>query len=171
MPTNPNEILVPNLKDPERLLIWSIREWVINIMRAKNPIPKLIEGFSKVLIQEAVMPFDKMMRTIGYNSSVPIDVRCHCSNLIGRTEIDLLCLIAIIQNKLPFDFNKVIKISNKQNHMEMIRQSNKLVESLNRVEIKIPVRNEFLNKYKKNENEIINNVIFYDFRNKLKKCT
>ena len=110
---NPNEIIVPNLNDPERLLIWSIREWVISVMRAKDPIPKLIEGFSKVLIQEAVMPFNKMMRSFSYSSSLPIDVRCHCSNLIGRTEIDLLCLIAIIQNKLQFDFDKVVKIYNK----------------------------------------------------------
>ena len=53
----------------------------------------------------------------------------------------------------------------------MIRQSNKIVESLNRANIKLPVRNEFLNKYQKNENEIMNNVIFYDFKHKLKKCT
>ena len=53
----------------------------------------------------------------------------------------------------------------------MIRHSKNLVNSLNRAEIKIPVRNEFLNKYQKNKNKIFNNVIFYDFRNKLKKCT
>ena len=166
MLTNPNEIAVPNLNDPEKLLIWSIREWVISVMRAKDPIPKLIEGFSKVLIQEAVMPFNKMMRTISYSSSLPIDVRCHCSNLIGRTEIDLLCLIAIIQNKLKFDLNKIIKIYNKQYHMEMVKQSNKFVESLNRAEIIIPVRNEFLNQYQKNKNEICNNIIYYNFRKK-----
>ena len=167
MLTYPNEITVPNLDDSERLLIWSIREWVINIMRAKDPRPKLIEGFSNVLIQEAVTPFDKMMRTIGYNCCVPIDIRCHCSNLLGRTEIDLLCLITIIQNKLPIDLKKIIKITNKENHIEMIRQSNKVVESLNRAEIKIPVRNEFLNKYQKSKNQNFNNIIFYDFRKKL----
>ena len=166
MLTNPNEIVVPNLNDPERLLIWSIREWVISVMRAKDPIPKLIEGFNKVLIQEAVMPFNKMMKTISYSSSLLIDVRCHCSNLIGRTEIDLLCLIAIIQNKLKFDLNKIIKIYNKQYHMEMLKHSNKFVESLNRVEIIIPVRNEFLNQYQKNKNEICNNIIYYNFRKK-----
>ena len=167
MLTYPNEITVPNLDDSERLLIWSIREWVINIMRAKDPRPKLIEGFNNLLIQEAVIPFDKMMRTIGYNCYVPIDIRCHCSNLLGRTEIDLLCLITIIQNKLPIDLKKIIKITNKENHIEMIRQSNKVVESLDRAKIKIPVRNEFLNKYQKSKNQNFNNIIFYDFRKKL----
>ena len=164
MLTNPSEIAVPNLNDPERLLIWSIREWVICVMRAKDPIPKLIEGFSKVLIQEAVMPFNKIMRTITYSSSLPIDIKCHCSNLIGRTEIDLLCLIAIIQNKLPFDLDRIIKIYNKQYHMEMLKQYNKFVESLNRAEFIIPVRNQLLNQYQKNKNEICNNIIYYNFR-------
>ena len=136
-------------------------------MRAKDPRPEIIKCFSKILIQEAVMPFDKMMRTIGYNCCVPIDIRCHCSNILGRTEIDLLCLITIIQNKLPIDLTKIIKITNKENHIEMIRQSNKVVESLNRAEIKIPVRNEFLNKYQKSKNQNFNNIIFYDFRKKL----
>ena len=166
MLTNPSDIAVPNLNHPERLLIWSIREWVISVMRAKDPIPKLIEGFSKVLIQEAVMPFNKMMRTISYSSSLPIDVKCHCSNLIGRTEIDLLCLIAIIQNKLPFDLDRIVKIYDKQYHMEMLKQSSKFVESLNRAEIIIPVRNEFLNKYRKNKNKACNNIIYYNFRKK-----
>ena len=83
-----NLITVPNLKETEKFLIWSIREWIISIMRAKDPRPEIIKCFSKLLIQEAVIPFDKMMRIIGYNCCVPIDVRCHCSNLLGRTEID-----------------------------------------------------------------------------------
>ena len=54
----------------------------------------------------------------------------------------------------------------------MINQSNKLVESLNRSKISIPVRNEFLNKYHTNTYKINNNVIFFDFKNKLqRKCT
>ena len=167
-----NIITVPNLKETEKFLIWSIREWIISIMRAKDPSPEIIKCFSKLLIQEAVIPFDKMMRIIGYNCCVPIDVRCHCSNLLGRTEIDLLCLISIIQNKLKVDLKKIIKISNKDNHLEMINQSNKLVESLNRSKISIPVRNEFLNKYQTNKCKINNNVIFFDFKNKLqRKCT
>ena len=113
-----------------------------------------------------------MMRIIGYNYCVPIDVRCHCSNLLGRSEIDLLCLISIIQNKLKVDLKKIIRISNKDYHIEMINQSNKLVESLNKSKISIPVRNEFLNKYLTNTYKINNNVIFFDFKNKLqRKCT
>ena len=137
-----NKTTVPNLQDTEKLLIWSIREWIISIMRAKDPRPEIIKCFSKILIQEAVMPFDKMMRTIGYNCCVPIDVRCQCSNLLGRTEIDILFLISAIQNKLQVDLRKIIKVSNENNHLEMIKQSNKIVESLNRAKIIIPVRNQ-----------------------------
>ena len=125
-----NIITVPSLKETKKFLIWSIREWIISIMRAKDPRPEIIKCFSKLLIQEAVMPFDKMMRTISYNCCVPIDVRCHCSNLLGRTEIDILFLISAIQNKLQVDLRKIIKISNENNHLEMIMQFNKLVESI-----------------------------------------
>ena len=167
-----NKTTVPNLQDTEKLLIWSIREWIISIMRAKDPKPKIIKCFSEIFIQEAVMPFDKMMRTIGYNCSVPIDVRCHCSNLLGRTEIDILCLISIIQNNFQFDLKKIIKISNKDYHFEVVKHSLKLVESLNMAKITIPVRNEFLNKYQINKYKINDNVVYYDFKNKLKrKCT
>ena len=138
-------------------------------MRAKDPKPKIIKCFSNIFIQEAVIPFDKMMRTIGYNCSVPIDVRCHCSNLLGRTEIDILCLISIIQNKLHFDLRKIIKLSNKDNHSEMVKYSIKLVESLNKAKISIPVRNEFLDKYQTNKYKVNKNVIYYDFKNKSEK--
>ena len=67
------------------------------------------------------------------------------------------------------DLKKIIKITNKENHIEMIRQSNKVVESLNRAEIKIPIRNEFLNKYQKSKNKNFDNIIFYDFKKKLYK--
>ena len=88
-----NKIILPLLKDSEKLLIWSIREWIINIMNGNDPLPKLTCGYTKFLIQEAVMPFDQLMRIISYYYCVPIDIKCHCSNLLGRTESDLLCLL------------------------------------------------------------------------------
>jgi hypothetical protein len=52
--------------------------------------------------------------------------------------------------------------------MEMLKQSSKFVESLNRATIILPVRYELINKYQKNKNEINKNIIFYDFKNKTK---
>ena len=95
-----NQITVPDLKDTEKLLIWSTREWIISIMTGNDPLPKLTYWYSKVLIQEAVMPFDKLMRIISYYYYIPIDVKCHCSNLLGRTELDMLCLLSSIQNQI-----------------------------------------------------------------------
>ena len=37
----------------------------------------------------------------------------------------------------------IIKISNEDNHIEMIMQFNRLVESINSTKIIIPLRNEF----------------------------
>ena len=61
----------------------------------------------------------------------------------------------------------IIKISNEDNHLEIIKQSNKIVESLSRAKIIIPVRNQFLDKYQKSKSNINDNIIFYDFKNKL----
>ena len=63
----------------------------------------------------------------------------------------------------------IIKISNEDNHLEIIEQSNKIVESLSRAKIIIPVRNQFLDKYQKSKSNINDNIIFYDFKNKLLK--
>ena len=61
----------------------------------------------------------------------------------------------------------IIKISNEDKHLEIIKQSNKIVESLSRTKIIIPVRNQFLDKYQKSKSNINDNIIFYDLKNKL----
>ena len=63
----------------------------------------------------------------------------------------------------------IIKISNEDNHLEMIMRFNKLVESINRDKIIVPVRNEFLDKYQESKSNINDNTILYDFKNKLLK--
>ena len=127
-----NKITIPLLKDSEKFLIWSIREWIMSVMTGNDPLPKLTCGYSKVLIQEAVMPFDKLMRIISYYYYIPIDVKCHCSNLLGRTELDMLCLLSSIQNQINLNLNKLIKISNSQKFEELIQYSTKFVETLDK---------------------------------------
>ncbi len=167
MISNYNKITVPFLKDSERILLWSFREWALNIKIAKDPRPKLIEGFSKILIQEAVMPLDKLLRVVGYHYKNPIDIRCHCSNQIGRTEADLLCLISILQNKKKYEGYEIIKNMNTEQSSELIKYTKKLIESLNRAEIILPIRREFVNKYFKIQRQNKSNIIYFDFKNKL----
>ena len=160
-----NRITVNLLNEPEKILLWSIREWVLNIKIAKDPRPKLINGFSKILIQEAVMPLDKMMRLISYHYNSPIDIRCHCSNLLGRTEIDILCLISIIQNKSKYNSNVIAQKINKEYSTEFLRLSTKLANSFQRASLLLIVRDIFVKKYfVKNENNT--QVIYFNFKKK-----
>jgi len=162
------KITIPLLKDSEKLLIWSIREWIISIMTGNDPLPKLASGYNKVLIQEAVMPFDKIMRIISYYYLIPIDVKCHCSNFLGRTESDMLCLLSSIQNRINLNLKELIKISNSEKFEELIQYSTMFVESLNKAEIKFPIRYELFDKHLDNLHQNSKNIIYYDFKNK--KC-
>ena len=161
-----NKITLHNLNDSEKILIWAIREWVINIKVAKDPRPKLIDGFSKVLIQEAVMPLDKTMRLVSYHFNSPIDIRCHCSNLLGRTEIDILCLISIIQNKSKFNLEVIFQKMEENYLNQFLNLFTKLADSFQRANLLFPVRDIFIKKYYSKKKEPSNQVIFYDFKKK-----
>ena len=156
---NSNKIILPLLKDSEKLLIWSIREWIINIMNGNDPLPKLTSGYTKFLIQEAVMPFDQLMRIISYYYCAPIDIKCHCSNLLGQTESDLLCLSSSIQNQKDFNLNQLIKISNPEKLKELIQYSTKFVEILIKAEIKFPIRYGLFEMYLNISNQNLKNLI------------
>ena len=122
------ELNVDDLKDSEKIFLWSIREWLLCIRLAKDPRKLLIEPMSKFRIQEVVMPLDKIMRTLAYYSSTPIDIRCHCSEQIGKNEIDLLCLLSIKQSQMFFKINKIIKYL-KEDHLIQLNDScRKLIE-------------------------------------------
>ena len=161
-----HKLTVPILYDPEKILLWAIREWVINIKIAKDPRPNLVYEFSKVLIQEAVMPLDKIMRLVSYNYDSPIDIRCHCSNLLGRTEIDILSLISIIQNKNKYNSDAIAQKVNKVNLNQLLSLSIKLADSFERANLLFPERDIFIKKYLSKKNQTQNQIIYFDFKNK-----
>lgn len=163
-----NKISVPNLNDPEKILLWAIREWVINIKIAKDPRPKLIEGFSKVLIQESVMTLDKTMRLVSYHFISPIDIRCHCSNLIGKTEIEILSLISILQNNSSYDIEPITQKINKVYLNKFLSLSTNLALSFQRANLLFPLRDTFIKNFTKRIKSE-NQVIYFDFKRKLYK--
>jgi hypothetical protein len=160
-----NKITVPHLNDPEKILLWAIREWTINIKLAKDPRPKLIEGFRKVLMQESVMPLDKTMRLVCYHFNSPIDIRCHCSNLIGRTEIEILSLISIIQNNNTYYMETISQKINKDYLNKFLSLTTKLALSFQRANLLFPVRDTFIKNFTKRVRSK-DNVIHFDSKNK-----
>ena len=161
-----HKLTVPILYDPEKILLWAIREWVINIKIAKDPRPNLVYEFSKVLMQEAVMPLDKIMRLVSYHYDSPIDIRCHCSNLLGRTEIDILCLMSIIQNKSKFNLEVIFQKMEKNYLNQFLNLFTKLADSFQRANLLFPVRDIFIKKFYSKKKEPANQVIYYDFQKK-----
>ena len=159
------ELNVDDLKNSEKIFLWSIREWLLCIRLAKDPRKLLIDPTSKCRIQDAVMPLDKIMRTLAYYSSTPIDIRCHCSEQIGKNEIDLLCLLSIKQSQMVFKINKIIKYF-KEDHLIQLNDScRKLIEYFNQANLFFPVRKDLIASYNI-FNQSKDTVIYFDFKNK-----
>ena len=111
------------------------------------------------------MPLDKIMRTLAYYSSTPIDIRCHCSEQIGKNEIDLLCLLSIKQSQMVFKINKIIKYL-KEDHLIQLNDScRKLIEYFNKADLFFPVRKDLIASYNI-FNQSKDTVIYFDFKNK-----
>ena len=94
-----NRELIKDLGMTEKIIIWSIREWKISILTAKDPIPKLVYGLKQLSLQDISISLDKLLRAILTLTLKPIDVRCHCSKFIGETEKEVLLAISFYQNK------------------------------------------------------------------------
>ena len=159
------ELNIDDLKNSEKIFLWLIREWLLCIRLAKDPRKLLIDPMSKCRIQDAVMPLDKIMRTLAYYSSTPIDIRCHCSEQIGKNEIDLLCLLSIKQNQMVLKINKIIKYL-KEDHLIILNDSfRKLIEYFNKADLFFPFRKDLIASYNI-FNQSKDTVIYFDFKNK-----
>ena len=105
------------------------------------------------------------MRKLAYFSSSPIDIRCHCSEQIGKNEIDLICLLSIKQNKIQFTSKKIINYLEKEHLIQLNKNCIKLVETFNRVNFFFPMRKDLISSYNI-LNESKDNVVYFNFKNK-----
>ena len=159
------ELNVNDLQDSEKLVLWSIREWLLCIRLAKDPRKFLISPLSKCGIQEAIVPVDNIMRKLAYFASSPVDIRCHCSEQIGKNEIDLLCLLSINQNKVDFKLNKILKYLEKEHLIQFNKNCIKLIESFNRANFFFPMRKDLISSYNV-FTKCKDTVVYFDFKNK-----
>jgi len=159
------ELNVSDLQASEKVFIWAIREWLLCTRLAKEPNIFLIDSFRKCNIQEAVFPLDKIMVTLACFTSSPIDIRCHCSEQIGKNEIDLLCLLSINQNKVELKPNKILKYLKDEHVMQLNKNCIKLIESFNRANFFFPIRKDLISSYNF-FNERKDTVVYFDFKNK-----
>ena len=159
------ELTVSDLQNSEKIFLWAIREWLLCVRLAKDPKVFLINSLGKYCIQEAIFPLDKIMKTLAYFASSPIDIRCHCSEQIGKNEIDLLCLLSINQNKVEFKTNKVLKYLNKEHLINLNKSCIQLIEEFNKAKIFFPIRKDLISSYNF-FNERKETIVYFDFKNK-----
>ena len=159
------ELNVSDLYDSEKIFLWSIREWLLCIRLAKDPRECLINSLSKCRMQEAVLPVDNIMTTLAYFTSSPIDIRCHCSEEIGKHEIDLLCLLSITQIKMDFKLDKIIEYLEKKDLIQLNKNCNKLIKIFNKANLFFLIRRNLILSYNilNHSNE---NIIYFDFKTK-----
>ena len=101
------DVLITDLDQSEKLIIWGAREWLKLIRIAKDPRKSLINGFSQMLVQESVVHFDKLMRIIACNAINPIDIRNQCCLEIGKGEKNILASITFSQSNFE---NLIVKM-------------------------------------------------------------
>ena len=165
MKKNLFELNISDLQGSEKIFIWAIREWLLCTRLAKDPKIFLIAAFRKCNIEEALFPIDKIMRILAFFTSSPIDIRCHCSEQIGKNEIDLLCLISINQNKVELELNEILKYLKNEHIIQLNKNCIKLIESFNRANFFFPMRKDLIasyNIFKKYKDT----VVYFDFKNK-----
>lgn len=158
------ELNVTNLEKSEKLFLWCIREWLLCIRLAKDPKLSLLKAMHQFNIKEAVLPIDKSMRTLAYYSSLPIDIRCHCSEQVGKSEIDILCILSIKQNQIEFRIEKIIKYLKKEYLIQLNKNFVQLIASFNQQKLFFPMRENLIASYNK-INQSKNTVIYFDFKN------
>ena len=156
---------VNDLYNSEKIFLWAIREWLLCVRVAKDPRKLLISPLSRCGIEEAVIPLDNIMRKLAYFATSPIDIRCHCSEQIGKNEIDLICLLSIKQNKVEFTSNKIIKYLEKEHLIQLNKDCIKLIESFNTANFFFPMRKDLISSYNLLKNSK-NNLIYFDFKSK-----
>ena len=141
-----NVNLVSELTVPEKIIIWGAREWLNLIRVAKDPRQSLINGFSQILVQEAVLHFDKLMRTIAFGALKTIDIRTQCCLEIGEGERNILACITFSQINFKSHNKRLLSSFIEKNLIETTSKNiDEIAKSFTRMGYFFPLKNHYLN--------------------------
>jgi len=155
--------LISDLTLPEKIIIWGAREWLNLIRLAKDPRKSLIKGFSQMLVQEAVLYFDKFMRVTACGAITTIDIRAHCCLEIGEGERNILACITFSQTNLKsYNQNVLSSFIEEKSIDKASKNIDEIAKSFSRMGYFFPVKNDYLNLAGKNPDEF-KNVVFNRF--------
>lgn len=87
----------------ERLLLWTMRAWVIGITQ-KIPVEEQIQdAFNRIGAPDATGQLYAFMWILSQGASRMLNVDCVCQNSLSRDERALLDILALSQHKRTFE--------------------------------------------------------------------
>ena len=156
-----DKLKINELNNTENLIIECIRCWIKSIVFQKNPIPPLIKILTSHNLLEAVLPIDDFMKYISLSSVKMYDFRKTNCIYVGETEKEILLILYL------YKFNKNIALNYIQNLVD-----NKFIKMT--IASTRQISDSFTSSGKTFQNPIsytnvkqLNNVVIYDFKNKV----
>jgi hypothetical protein len=91
-------ILASQLPLPDRLLLWTVRAWVIGLKERRDTREPIQVAFGKFNIPEAADLLDTLMSVVACGAARPLIVECVCHEVVSEDEGHLLAAAALHQD-------------------------------------------------------------------------
>jgi hypothetical protein len=103
LPAPEPAVLVSRLPLPERLVLWTIRVWVIGLKRRIDVTEPIRAAFGKQGVPEAACLIEGLMSVVACGACRPLTVECVCHDAISDDERRLLAAAALHQDGRGFE--------------------------------------------------------------------
>lgn len=90
-------ITTSDIKCCQQLLLWSIRTWVMGLIRKFDTKPKLKQAYNHYKIPEASSAFNHFMYCLSFGAKRSMDIRCPLSGSISPDELTLMNFMTYCQ--------------------------------------------------------------------------
>jgi hypothetical protein len=89
--------LAPRLCQPERLLLWGMRAWVVGFRRAIPVEEPMARIFSAANAPDAPILIDAFMSLVACATPRPLTIECVCCKQVSEDERRLVDCVALLQ--------------------------------------------------------------------------
>ncbi|MEI9987086.1 MAG: hypothetical protein WDN69_30410 [Aliidongia sp.] len=103
MPATPLPTSVAALPFAERLLLWTMRAWVMGVHRRSSTEPQIRAAFTKAGTPDSTEDLERFMTRFAAGASRQIQVDCICKQEISDDERRLLDILSFLQQDRSFE--------------------------------------------------------------------
>jgi len=103
MPVPPSLPGLAALPFAERLMLWTMRAWVMGVHRGNPTTTQIEAAFAKAGVQEAAEDLERFMVTFARGASRQIAVDCICKQQVSADERRLLDILSCHQHGRALD--------------------------------------------------------------------